>query len=51
MLQGALFSSPGNSIEHFQAMWRPVRVKKMQLNKDLELLSGTAESESALIKS
>jgi hypothetical protein len=35
-------------LEHFRAKWMPVRVKKMRQNKDLELLSDSAETESAL---
>jgi hypothetical protein len=34
--------------EHFQAKWIPIRVKKMRYNNDLEVLSDSAESESAL---
>jgi hypothetical protein len=35
-------------LEHFQAKWIPVRVKKMRYNNDLEVLSDSAESETAL---
>jgi hypothetical protein len=36
-------------LEHFQAKWIPVRVKKMRYNNDLEVLSDSAESENALM--
>ena len=36
-------------IEHFQAKWIPVRVKKMRQNKELERCSDSAGSESALV--
>jgi hypothetical protein len=34
-------------LEHFQAKWIPVRVKKMRYNNVLEVLSDSAESENA----
>jgi hypothetical protein len=36
-------------LEHFQAKWIPVRVKKMRYNNVLEVLSDPAESENALV--
>jgi hypothetical protein len=36
------------SLEHFQAKWTPVRVKKMRSNKDLEIFSDSMGSENAL---
>jgi hypothetical protein len=38
----------GDSLEHFQAKWTPVRVKKMRSNKDLERFSDAMGSENAL---
>jgi hypothetical protein len=35
-------------LEHFQAKWTPVRVKKMRYNKDLETFSDSMGSENAL---
>src|SRR5450631_141139 len=36
------------SLEHFQAKWTPVRVKKLRSNKDLETFSDSMGSENAL---
>jgi hypothetical protein len=36
------------NLEHFQAKWTPVRVKKMRKNKNLERRSDLIRSENAL---